>query len=69
MHFVKANGGTRPKVFKLRALTLQPGEKIMLSATLSFAAMTTRRHYPGHHRIDALINGEAHPLGGGEVTA
>ncbi|RJL04753.1 DNA alkylation repair protein [Paracoccus siganidrum] len=68
VHFVKANGGARPKVFKLRALTLQPGEKAVLSAAVSFAAMTTRRHFPGHHRIDALINGEAHPLGGFEVT-
>ncbi|KRW96288.1 DNA alkylation repair protein [Paracoccus sp. MKU1] len=68
VHFVKANGGTRPKVFKLRSLTLQPGEKAVLSATVSFAAMTTRRHFPGHHRIDVLINGEAHPLGGFEVT-
>jgi hypothetical protein len=45
VHFVKANGSTRPKVFKLRTLTMRPGEKVLLSATVSFAAMTTRRHY------------------------
>ncbi|MGH2708583.1 MAG: hypothetical protein ACRDJK_09855 [Actinomycetota bacterium] len=29
--------------------------------------MTTRRHYPGRHRIDLLINGVAHPLAEFEV--
>ena len=69
VHFVKANGGTRPKVFKLRTLTMQPGEKATLCATVSLATMTTRRHYPGHHRIDAVINGESHPLGDFDVAA
>ena len=40
---LKANGRTRPKVFKLRTLTMQPGGKTVLSATVSFASMTTRR--------------------------
>jgi 3-methyladenine DNA glycosylase AlkC len=69
VHFVKANGSTRPKVFKLRTLTLQPGETIAFSATVSLAAMTTRRHYPGRHRIDVIVNGTAHLLGEFEVTA
>jgi hypothetical protein len=30
--------------------------------------MTTRRHYPGHHRIDVIINGKAQSLGEFEVT-
>ncbi len=68
VHFVKANGSTRPKVFKLRALTLGPGDTIAFSATVSLAAMTTRRHYPGRHRIDVIINGTAHLLGEFEVT-
>lgn len=63
VHFVKAKGGTRPKVFKLRTLTVQPGEKIALNAVVSLAAMTTRRHYPGQHRIEALVNGTRHHLG------
>lgn len=69
VHFVKANGGTRPKVFKLRSLTMQPGERAILSATVSLVPMTTRRHFPGHHRVDVFVNGETHPLGGFEVTA
>jgi 3-methyladenine DNA glycosylase AlkC len=62
VHFVKANGATRPKVFKLRKLALPPAARVELGGTISFADMTTRRHYPGRHRIDVLINGVAHPL-------
>jgi hypothetical protein len=34
---------------------------------VSFAQMTTRRHYPGRHRIEVLVNGVAFPLGEFEV--
>ncbi len=63
VHFVKANGATRPKVFKLRALDLAAGADVECAGSVSLAAMTTRKHYPGVHRIDALINGVAYPLG------
>ena len=26
--------------------------------------MTTRRHYPGEHRVEVLVNGQVMPLGG-----
>jgi 3-methyladenine DNA glycosylase AlkC len=68
VHFVKANGAARPKVFKLRAVDLPPGGKVVLRSSLSLAEMTTRRHYAGWHRVDALVNGEAHPLGGFEAV-
>lgn len=63
VHFVKANGKTAPKVFKLKRLTLEPGQALELKGRVSFAEMTTRRHYPGKHRIELLINGRVHPLG------
>lgn len=67
VHYVKANGATRPKVFKLRKIELPPSVTIKLGSTISFETMTTRRHYPGRHRIDVLINGVAHPLAEFEV--
>jgi 3-methyladenine DNA glycosylase AlkC len=63
VHFVKANGSTSPKVFKLKRLDLSPGESATLSGRVSFREMTTRKHHPGLHRFDALINGKAFPLG------
>lgn len=62
VHFVKANGRTRAKVFKLKTLTLKAKERVQCSGSVSFAPMTTRRSYPGRHRIEALINGVAYPL-------
>lgn len=67
VHFVKANGSTRPKVFKLRRMVLAPSARTGLEGAVSFAEMTTRRPYAGRHRIDALINGVAYPLAEFEV--
>lgn len=67
VHFVKANGATRPKGFKLRKIILSPSARVELGGAISFEDMTTRRHYPGHHRSDVLINGVVHPLAKFEV--
>jgi 3-methyladenine DNA glycosylase AlkC len=69
VHFVKASGATRPKVFKLRKVELPAGGRTVLRGTVSFAPMTTRRHHPGRHRIDLLVNGVARPLGTFDVRA
>ena len=69
VHFVKANGTTKRKVFKLRRLDLPAGGRMQLASTVSFADLTTRRHYPGKHRLEALINGAVHPLAAFELRA
>ncbi len=63
IHYIKANGKTSAKVFKLKVLTLAPRETVRLQKTLSTAEMTTRKHYAGVHRVDVLINGQARALG------
>jgi 3-methyladenine DNA glycosylase AlkC len=67
VHFVKANGETRPKVFKLRRIALPPRGRVELASSVSFQDMTTRQHYPGRHRIEVLVNGIAYPLAEFEV--
>jgi 3-methyladenine DNA glycosylase AlkC len=62
IHFVKARG-TGAKTFKLKALHLQPGESVRLSKKLALKQLTTRKHYPGVHRAEALLNGQRQPLG------
>jgi len=54
----KANGGSQPKVFKLKNCELAAGEELTLSKTVSFRQMTTRKHYPGEHRLFVLVNGQ-----------
>jgi len=67
--FVKADGSRRPRVFKMGVLDLAPGQKATLSKVLSFAQHTTRRHYPGRHPIDVIVNGAAHPIAPVSVLA
>jgi 3-methyladenine DNA glycosylase AlkC len=63
VHFVKANGGTSPKVFKIATVDLESNESRAFSRKLSLLQRTTRTHYPGLHRVDAVINGTPHPIG------
>jgi 3-methyladenine DNA glycosylase AlkC len=57
MHFVKADGATRPKVFKGASFSLAPGATKPVKKTVSLAQHTTRKHYPGRHRVEILLNG------------
>ncbi len=68
VHFVKANGKASLKVFKLKTVELPPGEAVSLGKTVSLAEMTTRKHYPGTHRVDVLLNGRSEPLGSFELV-
>ncbi len=67
VHFVKANGSTSPKVFKLKTLDLNPNQSELVGKTVSLVEMTTRRHYPGKHTVDVLLNGRVKPLGAFEL--
>lgn len=62
VHFVKLRG-TGAKTFKLRALTLAPGEAATVGKTLTLTQLTTRKHHPGVHRVEALLNGRRVKLG------
>lgn len=63
IHFVKANGDSRPKVFKLKEVELPPGSSLTLGKNISLAVHTTRKPYVGKHLVDAVINGKVVPLG------
>lgn len=63
VYFLKANGEHRAKVFKLKRIELGTGASVALASTVSFAELTTRRHYAGEHRLELLVNGIAYPLG------
>ena len=61
VHYVRANGSTSRKVFKGGEVVLDP--TAVIRRTISFAQLSTRRHYPGPHRIGVLINGREQELG------
>ena len=58
VHHVRAGGGSSPKVFKGWKLTLAPRETRVLDKRHSLRPVTTRRLYPGTHRIELRINGQ-----------
>jgi hypothetical protein len=58
VHLMRANGRLTPKVFKLTKKTIQPGEVLHITKRHSFAAVTTRKYYPGEHAIEPKINGK-----------
>lgn len=57
VHHVRANGGSSPKVFKGWRLELGPGESRVLRKSHSLRPVTTRRYYPGRHRVELQVNG------------
>lgn len=57
VHYVKNNGDKRPKVFKLKELTLKPGDVQTITKKHRFENFTTRKHYPGIHDIEIKANG------------
>lgn len=63
VHYVKAGSQSAPKVFKLKAVELAPRAAMAFGKTLSLADLSTRRHYPGVHQVEALLNGRAVALG------
>lgn len=58
VYFMKANGKLAPKVFKGGNKTIKAGEVLHFQKKHSFKEMTTRKHYPGLHRIEVQINGK-----------
>lgn len=56
--YVKANGSTSAKVFKLKALTLPGHATESIARGQHIKELTTRRHYAGRHAVHVMINGE-----------
>ena len=62
VHFVKARG-TGAKTFKMKALNLAPGASVTVTKKIGLRQLTTRKHYPGVHEVEALLNGRRVALG------
>jgi 3-methyladenine DNA glycosylase AlkC len=58
VHHLKGNDRHSIKVFKLAKKRLQPGETVVIQKAHSFRPVTTRRYYPGLHKVDIQINGK-----------
>ena len=57
IHFMKSNGNLAPKTFKWTARQLKAGDEFNLSRKQTFKTINTRKHYPGRHKIEIIVNG------------
>lgn len=61
--YVRADGTLSHKVFRLGKFLLAAGESRAVAKRLSLAPLSTRRHYPGRHPVEAQVNGKRSPIG------
>ncbi|RXQ92927.1 DNA alkylation repair protein [Ancylomarina salipaludis] len=62
IHYMKANGKTAPKVFKLSKKKMPAKGTLILKKKLSFKAITTRKYYEGLHEIEIQVNGKRYGM-------
>lgn len=55
---VKANGNRTPKVFKWRSFELASFTALTINKKHAIKPVTTRKYYPGEHRIQIQVNGK-----------
>lgn len=56
--FITATGKESRKVFKVTEKVFGAGEKINFSRQQRFTDFTTRKHFPGKHNLEIVINGK-----------
>lgn len=61
VHFMKSNGRTAPKVFKLKTIDLPAKGSITISKRHPVKQITTRDYYAGQQGLQVQVNGVAHP--------
>lgn len=58
VHYARAGGKTASKVFKLKTFDLPAGKSAKLAIRQTIRDFSTRRHHPGTHAVDLLVNGQ-----------
>ncbi|WP_239616131.1 DNA alkylation repair protein [Cohnella mopanensis] len=56
--FPRSTGKSYRKLFKLSEKTVSGGSALQGGRRFSFADLSTRRHYPGIHRLTLVVNGQ-----------
>ncbi len=57
VHFMKANGTSSPKVFKWMDKQAVTASSLHATRRHTIKPITTRKYYPGTHRLELLVNG------------
>ncbi len=57
IYYLRQNGTSSKKVFKISERILQSNEKIKMTKKQSFKIITTRKFYKGQHQLSLIVNG------------
>ncbi len=57
LYYQKSNGSMSRKVFKISERVYRSAETILVERRQSFRLITTRKFYPGKHKISIIVNG------------
>lgn len=69
VHYARAGGKTAAKVFKWKAFDLAGGGTAALRINQTIRDFSTRRHHPGRHDVELIINGQTMATGGFTLLA
>ncbi len=58
VYYVKANGKQSRKIFQLTEKLFQPSQTHVITKEQRFQDFTTRKHYPGEHKLAIVLNGK-----------
>lgn len=58
VYYLKANGVHNRKLFQIKEGTFNSDETYSFTRSRSFEDFTTRKHYPGKHKIAIVVNGK-----------
>ena len=58
VYYVKSNGQQSRKIFQLAEKSFNPGMTYSFNKEQRFEDFTTRKHYPGKHKLGILVNGK-----------
>jgi 3-methyladenine DNA glycosylase AlkC len=63
-----ANGKRGRKVFKIKVIELEPGDRAAVTTARSFKPLSTRTYYAGTHHVEVLLNGRVAATASFELT-
>jgi 3-methyladenine DNA glycosylase AlkC len=66
--YLTSTGKVSRKVFQIKEFLLAPGAEVRFSRAQRFQDFTTRKHYPGPHRLEIVVNGRVLVEAGFEVV-
>lgn len=58
VYYMKSNGKANRKLFKITENNYAPKTEYMFKRNHSFGNLTTRKHYPGKHKLVIVVNGK-----------